>query len=97
MVPFKPRNKKAFLLAMKDLKISEAAKKIIADIGVQMDGAANDAIKELRADVLATLVLVETELIEHDTEYHHITSSEVKDAVRKAILKLGGKPRGGSK
>lgn len=97
MAMFKPRSKKAFLRAMKGLKISSESKDILANIGVEMDGAAHDAITEIRSDVLATLLLVESELIEHDTEYHHISSPEVKEAVRKAILKLGGKPRGGSK
>lgn len=94
MAVFKPRSKQAFLRALKGLKISAASKDILANIGVEMDGAAADAIKEIRADVLATLLLVEKELIEHDTEYHHKTSPDVKEAVKKAILKLGGTPRG---
>ena len=94
---FKPRSKKTFLQILKDIKVPPEAKDILADIGVEMDGAAWDAINEIRSDILATLLLVESELHEHDTEYHHITSPEVKEAVRKAILKLGGKPRRGTK
>jgi hypothetical protein len=88
---FKPRSKQTFLRAMKGLKISKAAKDIIADIGVEIEGAAYDAVKELRADVLATLELVENELVEHNMEYQHLTSPEVQAAVRKAIAKLSGK------
>jgi len=88
MNQFKPRSKSVFLRAMKSLKISKAAKDIIADIGVEIEGAAYDAVKELRADVLATLRLVEAELKEHDVEYQHLTSPEVRDAVQRCIKKL---------
>jgi len=92
----KPRSKKTFLAILEDLKFSKEVKDVIADIGVEFDLIAHDAVKELQTDVLATLHLVERELHEHDSEYHHITSPEVKEAVRKAILKLGGKPRQGT-
>ena len=93
----KPRSKKTFLAILDDLKFSEEVKNVIADIGVEFDLIAYDAVKELQTDVLATLHLVEQELHEHDAEYHHTTSPEVKEAVRKAILKLGGKPKQGVK
>jgi hypothetical protein len=88
---FKPRSKKTFLRAMRGLKISKESKSIIAEIAVEIEGAARDAVKELRADVLATLELVENELVEHNMEYQHLTSPEVQAAVRKAIAKLSGK------
>lgn len=81
---------------MKQLKVSQAAKEIIAEIGVQMDLIVFEGLKKLRADLLATLHLVEEELHEHDVEYHHKTSPAVKTAVRKAIHRLGGKPRIGA-
>jgi hypothetical protein len=90
MTPFKPRSKSTFLRAMKGLKISKAAKDIIADIGREIEGAAYDAVNELRADVLATLLQVEAELKEHDVEYQHLTSPELKDAVQRCIKKLQG-------
>jgi hypothetical protein len=71
-------------------------KNVIADIGVEFDMIVWEGLRELRTDVLATLHMVEEELNEHDREYHHVTSPEVKEAVRKAILKLGGKPRKGA-
>lgn len=96
MSPPKPRSKKTFLRILKDLRLSKPVKSTIADIGVEFDMIVWEGLRELRTDVLATLHLVEEELHEHDTEYHHITSPEVRDAVRKAILKLGGKPRKGT-
>jgi hypothetical protein len=90
---FKPRSKTKFRSILKDLKLSKESKSIIADIGVQMDLAAYDAVKALRLELLATLHLVEEELYEHNTEYHHITSPTVRDAVRNAIIHLGGKPK----
>jgi hypothetical protein len=92
----KPRSKQTFLRILKDLKFSKEVKSVIAEIGVEFDEIAYDAIKEIQRDVLATLHLVEQELHEHDVEYHHTTSPEVKEAVRKAILKLGGKPKQGA-
>lgn len=93
MVPFKPRSKKTFIRAMKGLKISKEAKDIIAEIGMEIEGAAYDAVQELRADVLATLQLVEEDLKEHDVECATPASPVLKDAVRKTIRKLGGKQR----
>lgn len=87
---FKPRSKRIFLRIMKGLRISKEAKGIIAEIGMEIEGAAYDAVKELRADVLATLLQVENELKEHDTEYQHLTSPELKDAVQRCIKKLKG-------
>ena len=87
---YKPRSKKTLLRGLKGLKVSKAAKDILADIAIEVEGAAYDAVKELRADVLATLKLVEHELKEHDVEYQHLTSPEVKDAVQRCIKKLQG-------
>lgn len=87
----KPRSKQTLLRAMKGLRISKESKGIIAEIAAEIEGAARDAVLELRADVLATLQLVEHELVEHDVEYQHLTSPEVQAAVRKAIAKLSGK------
>jgi transposase len=92
----KPRSKKTFLAILKDLKFSRAVKNALADISVEFDLIVYDSMKELRLDILATLHQVEAELYEHDREYHHTTSPEVKEAVRKAILKLGGKPKQGA-
>jgi hypothetical protein len=89
----KPRSKKAFLRVMTGLKISKEAKGIIAEIGMELEGAAYDAVTELRADVLATLQLVALELKEHDMEYQHITSPELKEAVQRCIKKLQGKTK----
>jgi len=93
MTPFKPRSKQTFLRAMKGLKISKEAKGIIAEIGMEIEGAAYDAVMELQADVLATLLQVEFELKEHDVEYQHLTSPELKDAVQRCIKKLQGTKR----
>jgi hypothetical protein len=88
MNQFKPRSKTAFLHILKDLNISKPAKNIIADIAIEIEGAAYDAVKELKRDVLATLQLVDKELREHDEEYQHLTSPDVKDAVQRCIKKL---------
>ena len=85
---FRPRTRKVFLRILKDLKLSDAVKSIIADIGVELDLIAYDAVRELRADVLSTLRLVESDLQEHDTEYQHTTSPELKEAVQRCIKKL---------
>lgn len=87
---FKPRSKRAYLRILKDIKISKPAKNIIADIAIEIEGAAYDAVTALRDDVLATLQLVAKELQEHDEEYQHLTSPEVKDAVQRSIKKLKG-------
>jgi len=55
---------------------------------MEIEGAAYDAVNELRADVLATLQQVEVELKEHDVEYQHLTSPVLKDAVQRCIKKL---------
>lgn len=93
MRTFKPRKKKAFLQIFRDLKVSDEVKNILAEMGAEMDMIAYEAVKEIRSDVLATLQLVEMEFAEHDAEYHHITSPEVKAAVRRAIQSVGGPPR----
>ena len=85
---FKPRSQATLLRAMRGLKISTDSKDIIAELVMEIEGAAYDAVKELRADVLATLLLVEAELKEHDTEYQHLTSPDVRDAVQRCIKKL---------
>jgi len=87
---YKPRSKKTLLRGLKGLKVSKAAKDILADIAIEVEGAAYDAVKELQADVLATLLLVEAELHEHDVEYQHLTSPELKEAVQRCIKKLKG-------
>lgn len=93
MRPFKPRKKKAFLQIFRDLKVSDEVREVLAEMGAEMDMIAYEAIQSVRTDVLATLQLVEMEFAEHDAEYHHITSPEVKAAVRRAIQSVGGKPR----
>jgi len=86
----KPRSKQTFLKVMKGLKISKESKDIIAEIATEIEGAARDAVLELRADLLATLELVEHELVEHNMEYQHLTSPEVQAAVQRCIKKLQG-------
>ena len=87
---YKPRSKRTLLRALKGLKVSKAAKDILADIAIEVEGAARDALLELRSDVLATLELVEHELVEHNMEYQHLSSPEVQAAVQRCIKKLQG-------
>lgn len=93
MDQLKPRSKSAFLKILKDIKVSKEAKSTLAGIAVEIESVWSDSFRELRTDILDTLLSVEVELKEHDTEYQHMTSPELKDAVQRCITKLQRLPK----
>jgi hypothetical protein len=75
----KPRSKRAYQRALKNLKVSKGVKSILAEIANEVEGAYLDAVNELRSTALETLYLVRDEYDLRD---------ETRDKVKRLIKKL---------
>lgn len=93
MKSWKPRTKRQRLKELAGFNVSLPVKKILAEVAVEIEGAAFEAVRDLRAQTLGALLGAARELKMHAEEYHHETDPEVLKALTHAVRILTGKKK----